>query len=320
MTRALIFGIGGQDGSYLADLLLARGYEVHGLYRHTSTNNLGRIAHLRDRVTLHQGDLCDPLSIESAIERSRPQEIYNEADQDNVSWSHALPCYSTDVTAGAVLRTLEIIRRFNPGIRFFQPCTATMYGMTPPPQDESTPFDPRSPYALGKTFAYYACRHYRRTYGMFVCTGILYNHDSPRRSENYLLHKICQGAARIAAGKQDTIAVGNLHLQVDIGYAREYMEAAVAMLSHADPDDYVICSGTAWSIRQMIQEALSVVGVITSRDEADQYITVDPSLMTPGVQPTLRGCYAKAEKVLGWKPTTKMPDLIRLLLQGQKEQ
>ena len=241
-ARALILGIGGQDGSYICDLLLEKGYEVHGLHRRSSVDNLRRIAHCRDRVTLHRGDMADLNSIMIACDRSRPDEIYNLADQDHVGASFASAAYSMDITAGAVGRMLELVRSWLYPIRFFQPLSATMFGDAPPPQNERTPFAPASPYACAKVAAYYLCQHYRREYGMHVSTAIFFNHDSPRRGGDYLLQRIARG---------DKLW-GDLDTVVEVGYAREYMEAAHAILQLDKPDDFVIGTGRGFRIRDLV--------------------------------------------------------------------
>ena len=242
--RALVLGIGGQDGSYLAGILLEKGYEVHGLYRRSSVDNLRRIAHCRSRVTLHQGDMADPISVERALLEAQPDEVYNMADQDHVGFSLATTAYSLDITAGAVGRTLETLRGLRRRtVRYFQPLSATMFGDAPPPQNEQTPFAPASPYACAKVAAYYLCQHYRREYGMHVSTAIFFNHDSPRRGGDYLLQRIAR----------EEKLWGDLDTVVEVGYAREYMEAAHAILQLDRPDDFVIGTGRGFRIRDLVE-------------------------------------------------------------------
>src|SRR5262249_15747513 len=225
--KALILGVTGQDGSYLAEILLEKGYEVHGMVRRSATGNTRNIEHLKDRLTLHRGDLADSTSLYRIIRTVQPRELYNEADQDHVRWSFDTPEYSYDITGSAVGRLLEIVRQVDPSIRVFQPCTSNMFGnVTQWPQTEETPFRPQSPYACAKLLGLGLGRHYRETYGMFVSTAILYNHESPRRTEEYVTRKITRAAARIKAGVQDRLSLGDLSAAIDWGYAREYMEAA----------------------------------------------------------------------------------------------
>lgn len=301
--RALVLGIGGQDGSYIADILLAHGYEVHGLYRRSSTGNLSRIQHIIDRVVLHQGDMADPLSVERAVIASRSQEIYNEADQDSVGWSHQAPCYTYDITFGAVGRLLETVRTVDRGIRVFQPCTAMMFGDAaylndpnfPDTQNENTPLRPMSPYACAKAGALHLCRFYREHHGLFVSCSILYNHDSVRRGEEYLLHKIAKAAVRISRGQQETLALGNLDARVDIGSAYEYMQAAHNMLQLNKPDDFVIATGIAHHVSAMVARAFERLGI----DRPFDYITRDDRYWFP-VKGVLRGNSTKACKAFGF--------------------
>lgn len=241
--RALILGVGGQDGSYLCDILLEKGYEVHGLYRRSSVDNLTRIAHVRERVTLHAGDVTDPSSQDVAFMRSSPHEVYHVADQDEVGHSFAAPGVAVAVTYGGTVNVLEAVRRCCPAARVFIPSSATVFGDAPPPQSESTPFDPRSPYACAKAAAYYAARMYREHYGLFVACGIMFNHDSPRRGGGYLLQRIARGQPLWG----DTEAV------VDIGYAREYMEAAWRMMQLDTPDDFVLGTGVGYRIKDLVE-------------------------------------------------------------------
>jgi GDPmannose 4,6-dehydratase len=307
LKRALILGIGGQDGSYLAEVLLGKDYAVHGLYRRSSVDNLTRIAHIRDRIALHQGDLADSHSINRLLSLIKPDEVYNEADLDHIQWSHHLPAYSLDITSSAVGRLLESIKSQCPKAKVFQPVSATMFGFSPPPQNETTPFDPRSPYACAKVCAYYLARHYRLTHGMHVCTAILYNHDSVRRSPDYLLHKICHNAVRIAAGKQETMELGDTSLRVDIGSAEEYMRVAHQIMQLPEPDDYVVGTGVAPSIKEMALCALRLVGV-QNVDKSLNGARFSPGLL-PGKQPTLVADPSKLEHAIGsgpWRSVTAL--------------
>ncbi len=307
--RALILGIGGQDGSYLADILLGRGYEVHGLHRRSSVNNLQRIEHIRDRVTLHQGDITEPSSIFRVVRDTMPKEIYNVADQDHVGWSYNLPGYSLEVTAKAVGTTLEVIRELDRGIKFFQPCSATMFGNAPPPQDEDTPHNPQSPYACAKTAAYHIARYYRQVHRMFVSTAILYNHDSPRRSGNYLLHQICEDAWKVATTDKEKIRVGDPKMVVDIGYAKEYMEAVVDMMQLDKPTDVILASdGRVHTIKEIIKHCMLFL------ECKDYTIVADTSLLRPGLQPTLVGDCTRAKAAINFSPNTCAFGLVRMLL------
>ncbi len=310
MKTALILGIGGQDGSYLAEVLLEKGYEVHGLYRHSSVNNLQRIEHIKDQITLHQGDVLDSSSVLAAIINSGATEIYNEADQDNVGWSHDIPGQTFDVTGSAVGNLLSMIccTPKRDKIGFFQPLSATMFGNSKSPQNEETRHDPKSPYACAKVFAYHLCRYYRETYGMFVSTAIFYNHDSPRRSENYLLSKICRSAVRIARGKQEELLLGNLDLRVDIGYAKEYMEAAHSIMQLDKPDDFVIGSGSAYSIWELAKIAINRAGASEHR------IKQNPDFTRVEKQTMLVGDNIKASNAFGYDPYYKGERLINLMI------
>lgn len=308
--RALITGITGQDGSYLADILLERGYEVHGLIRHSSADNLCRLRHCLDKLTLHRGDVLDSVSLEMALLCSEPDEIYHEADQDSVAWSYDAPLYSHAVTAGSVQTLLELVRQFRPKAKVFLPVSATMFGDAPAPQNELTPFNPSSPYAVAKVAAYHAARYYRQAHGLFVSTGILFNHDSPRRADGYLLQKICRGAVRIYYGLQKTLPLGNLDLRVDVGYAREYMEAAHAILQLDQPNDFVLATGEGWTLRQMVKEAFSLAGV----DDPAHYLTTDSRFYRPGPQPTLIGDASKARQVFGFNPQWSIGRLMAYLI------
>ena len=307
MSVALILGIGGQDGSYLADILLERGCAVHGLYRHSSVNNLTRIEHIRDRVTLHQGDITDPSSVLRVLQTVGPDEVYNEADQDHVGYSLDTPGVSFDVTARATATTLEMVRLVDKSIRFFQPCSATMFGDAPSPQDENTPHNPQSPYACAKTAAYHLARYYRQAYGMFVSTAIMYNHDSPRRDGEYLLHQICRQALN---GSE--IVVGDPGMVVDIGYARDYMAGAVDILQQKKPDDFILASGLCYTIH-------AIAGRVTTILRQSSYtVRADKTLLRPGKQPTLVGDIGKAYRAFRFSPDCSMNNLLSMILEKVK--
>ena len=317
MKRALIFGVTGQDGSYLAELLLEKGYEVHGLVRKSATGNLVNIQHLMDNEDLynkvfytHKGDLLDMTSIFRVISEVRPDEIYNEADQDHVGWSYDMVGYSTEITAGAVAKVLEIIRQIDPKIKYFQPCTSNMFGISDEKiQDESTIFNPQSPYAIAKTFAYYVTRYYRESFGMHACVGILYNHESPRRTPQYVTRKITQSVARIFLNKQKSLFLGDLSAEIDWGYAPEYMECAWKMLQAEKADDFIIATGKVHSVKDFVKEAFSAVNL-----DLNDYVKTDPKLIRPTKTSSLIGNISKTEKKLGWTPKTSFKELVSLMV------
>jgi GDPmannose 4,6-dehydratase len=324
LRKALIFGVTGQDGSYLAELLLEKGYEVHGLYRKSSTGNTSNIKHLMHdagvygkKFFLHRGDLSDPTSLYRVISEVRPHEIYNEADQDHVRWSYDMVGYSSDITGAAVGRILEIIRQIDPGIRYFQPCTSNMFGITESEiQNETTPFNPQSPYAVGKTFAYFMTRYYRQAFGMHVSTAILYNHESPRRTPEYVTRKISQSVARIVLGKQDSLVLGDMSARIDWGYAREYMQAAWSMLQQDSPDDYVIATGEAHSVEEFVWEAFRYVNL-----DPAKYVKTSAEFIRPTKTSALIGDSFKAKTSFGFTPAVRFPDLVKLMVEADlKEQ
>ena len=308
--RALILGVTGQDGSYLAEILLDRGYEVHGLIRRSATGNTKNIEHIIDKITVHRGDLADTTSLYRAVSRAKPQEIYNEADQDHVSWSYDLVEYACDITGAAVGRILEIIRQVDPKIRFFQPLSSNIFGKVDKNLiDEETPFRPQSPYAAAKVLALSLCRYYREVFGLFSATGIFFNHESPRRTTEYVTRKITMAAARISKGLQDKLYLGNLDAELDFGYAKEYMEAATKILQLDKPDDFNICTGEVHSVREFLEEVFSCVGL-----DPDDYVEFDPRFARPGSTGVLRGDNSKAKKVFGFEPHVRFKDLVRIMV------
>ncbi len=316
--RALILGCTGQDGSYLADILLERGYEVHGMYRRVSGGNFKNIDHISKSVeipgndlTLHQGDMLDIGSVEGIIQEVTPHEIYNEADQDNVDWSYRTPGLSCQITSTAVGNILEVVRKIDRDIKFFQPCTAMMFGNAQAPQDESTRFNPQSPYACAKAMAYHLARYYRNVHDMFVCTAILYNHDSPRRTEDYLLHKIAHSAVRMANGEQESLSLGNLTMKVDIGYAEEYMRAANDLMQLNEPDDFVIASDSSCTIDYLVRHAFYLVEL---PPETMDKVHIDPKFYRPGKTPTLVGDISKAKEAIGFNPQLDAPSMVQFLI------
>jgi len=319
MKKALILGVTGQDGSYLAEILLEKGYQVHGMIRRSATGNTRNIDYLiqdpnvfNHNFFLHHGDLADPTSLFRIIASIKPQEIYNEADQDHVSWSYDMVCYSADITGAAVGRILEIIHQINPKIRYFQPCTSNMFGITAMAmQNETTPFNPQSPYACAKTFAYYLTRYYRQAFGMFASSAILYNHESPRRGPEYVTRKISQSVARIALGKQKQLILGDLNARIDWGYAKEFMEMAWQILQLDKPDDFVIATGEAHTIKEWVETAFSVVNL-----KPDKYLVIDPKLIRPTKTSALVGDITKARKTFGFKPKVKFKALVELMVKA----
>ena len=323
---ALILGVGGQDGSFLAELLLEKGYIVHGMVRRSSTNNLERIKHILGDITILHGDLADPGSLRRVINLARPDEIYNEADQDNVPWSFDIPRYSADVTASAVCTILEILRQEFPRVRYFQPLSATMFGGLvgcDNPQDEATPFNPQSPYAVAKCAAYYWVRYYREVHGLFACTAIMYNHDSPRRSEEYLLQKICKSVQRIsiaqichAVGGEEPkkLLLGNLDQLVDIGYAPEFMGGAHSIMQLDKPSDFILGTGQAYSIWQFVQKTFQAVYHSQEPALGIDLVGEDPQYHRADTPVNLIGDITKAKNAFGWNPEYHGTKLIEELL------
>jgi len=317
MKKALIFGVTGQDGSYLAELLLEKGYEVHGLVRKSATGNLSNIQHLIDNdeiinknFYIQKGDLLDITSIYRVISDVNPDEIYNEADQDHVGWSYDMAGYSSDVTAASVAKILEIIKQLNPSIKYFQPCTSNMYGISEEEtQNEDTKFNPQSPYAISKTFAYYVTRYYREAFGMHACVGILFNHESPRRTPEYVTRKITQSVARIFLEKQEKLFLGDISAEIDWGYSPEYMECAWRMLQAEKPDDYIIASGETHSVKEFVEEAFKIVNL-----DYNDFVKTDSSLIRPTKTSPLMGNISKAKKDLDWYPKTSFKQLVKLMV------
>ena len=313
--RALIFGITGQDGSYLAELLLSRGYEVHGTHRRSSVDNLVRIAGIRDRVTLHRADLADPLSMQRAIQRSDPDECYNLADQDHVGWSHDTPGYSAAVTYGAVGTLLEMLKG-RERVRFFQPISSTVFGDACT-VDEDTPLAPASPYAVAKAAAWLACKHYRREHNLHVCCGVMFNHDSPRRGPDYLLQRIARGAVAIHWGERKTLDLWSLDGSVDVGYAPEYMVAAYRMMQMKTPDDFVIATAQPEGVRRLVSHALTTVGL---KGEPEDYLS-EETKAGPSAG-FMNADISKAKVVLDfvpkWDATKVVELLVKHFLEGNK--
>ena len=319
MKKALITGITGQDGSYLAELLLSKDYEVHGIVRWSSSFNRGRIEHLyvgtesyKDRLFLHYGDLGDPARLGEIVNQVRPDEMYNLAAQSHVRVSFDLPEYTGDVTALGVTRLLEILRKYSPRTKFYQASSSEMFGDSPAPQNENTPFSPRSPYAVAKVYAYSMVRNYRDAYNLYLCNGILFNHESPRRGESFVTRKITIGIADILAKKQKVIRLGNLEAKRDWGYAPEYVELMWRMLQQEKPDDYVVGTGENHSVAEFLEEAFRYVGL-----DWKQYVIIDPSYFRPIDVNELRADASKARSTLKWEPKIRFKDLVKIMVDAE---
>jgi GDPmannose 4,6-dehydratase len=314
--RALITGLTGQDGSYLAELLLAKGYEVHGIIRRSSSFNTGRIEHLyRDpheqgaRLFSHYGDLSDPVALTRLIYKLQPAEIYHLGAQSHVRVSFDIPEYTFDVTGGGTLRLLEAIRESEVQTRFYQASSSEMFGASPPPQNEGTPFHPRSPYAVAKVAAYWATVNYREAYGMFAVNGILFNHESPRRGETFVTRKITRAVARIKAGLQDKLYMGNLDAERDWGYAPDFVEAMWMMLQADEPDDYVVATGEKHSVREALEVAFAHAGLAY-----EEHVEIDPRYFRPSEVDSLLGDPTKAREKLSWEPKVRFRELVELMV------
>ena len=315
IRKALITGITGQDGAYLAEFLLEKGYEVHGMVRRASTESFERIAHLRDDVSLHQADLLDQLSIVNLIQAVRPQEVYNLAAQSFVPTSWLQPLLTGEFTALGVTRMLEAIRLVDPKIRFYQASSSEMFGsVKEEPQNEQTPFWPRSPYGVAKVYGHWITVNYRESYGIFACSGILFNHESPRRGKEFVTRKITDGVARIKLGRQEKLRLGNLDAKRDWGFAGDYVRAMWLMLQQDEPDDFVVASGRQHSVREMVELAFGCVDL-----DWEEHVEIDPKLLRPAEVFTLCGDAAKARTVLGWTPTVTFPELVRMMVEADLE-
>lgn len=323
MSKALITGITGQDGSYMADLLLEKGYEVHGTMRRSSSFNTARIDHLYkdphdpdNRLFLHYSDLSDTGSLRKIIYKIQPDEIYHFGAQSHVRVSFDIPEYTADITGLGALRMLEAIKDFEQTtgkkIKFYQASSSEMFGSAPPPQNEKTPFHPRSPYGCAKVFAYHAAVNYRESYGIFAVNGILFNHESPRRGETFVTRKITRAAAKIKAGKQKKLYLGNLDAKRDWGYAPDFIEAAWLMLQQSQPDDYVVATGETHSVKEFLEEAFKCAGL----GDYKKYVEIDPKYYRPAEADVLLGDASKAEKKLGWKPKVTFKELVGIMVKA----
>lgn len=314
MKKALITGITGQDGSYLAEFLLSKGYSVYGLVRRLSTPNLENIKHIYDKVELVSGDLLDQSSLQDAIEKSQADEVYNLASQSFVQASWEQPVLTGEFTALGVTRMLEAIRIVNPKIKFYQASSSEMFGkVTETPQKETTRFHPRSPYGVAKVYGHYITLNYRESYDIFACSGILFNHESPRRGIEFVTRKITHAVARISLGKQDKLELGSLEPKRDWGFAGDYVEAMWLMLSQKTPDDYVIATGQNHSVKEFVELAFKSVGI----DNWEKYVVSNtPSHMRPAEVDYLIGDSSKAQKTLGWKPKTSFKELVEMMIKA----
>ncbi|MCH8204921.1 MAG: GDP-mannose 4,6-dehydratase [Candidatus Hydrogenedentes bacterium] len=308
--RALITGLTGQDGSYLADLLLEKGYEVYGVVRRSSTETFERIKHIQDRVAFVQADLTDQVSMIDAIDEVRPNEVYNLAAQSFVPTSWKQPILTADVTALGVTRVLEAIRVVDKSIRFYQASSSEMFGkVLEVPQSEQTPFYPRSPYGVAKVYGHFITVNYRESYDIFACSGILFNHESPRRGLEFVTRKVTDGVARIKLGLADELRLGNLDAKRDWGYALDYVDAMWKMLQQDQPDDFVISSGKMHTVRELCEAAFAHVDL-----DMNEYVVVDPKFYRPAEVQELLGDSSKAKKMLGWEPETSFEDLVKMMV------
>jgi GDPmannose 4,6-dehydratase len=323
--KAFITGISGQDGSYLAEFLLSKGYEVHGLVRRNSTVFRSRIEHLLPeyensprhggRLFLHYGDLADGTNISSLLYEIQPDEVYNLAAQSHVKISFEVPVYTADITGVGTLRLLEALRQTGSKARFYQASSSEMFGkVRETPQNELTPFYPRSPYGCAKAFSYFQTVNYRESYNLFACNGVLFNHESPRRGENFVTRKITKSVAEIKKGTRDKLLLGNLDARRDWGYAPEYVEAMWLMLQQDTADDYVIATGETHSVREFVEEAFGLAGL-----DWQKYVRVDKSYFRPAEVDLLVGDPTKAREKLGWQPKTNFKDLVKLMVEADCE-
>lgn len=313
--RALITGITGQDGAYLAKFLLEKGYAVHGMVRRASTENFERIADLRGRLHLHTADLLDQLSLITLVQEVRPHEVYNLAAQSFVPASWMQPLLTGEFTALGVTRVLEAIRLVDPEIRFYQASSSEMFGaVREEPQNEQTPFWPRSPYGVAKVYGHWITVNYRESYDIFACSGILFNHESPLRGKEFVTRKVTDGVARIKLGVQRELRLGNLDAMRDWGFAGDYVQAMWMMLQQPDPDNYVIATGEKHSVRELVDRAFRSADL-----DWEEHVVIDPALFRPAEVNTLRGDASKARQQLGWRPTVAFSELVRMMVEADLE-
>ena len=317
MKRALITGITGQDGSYLADLLLAKGYEVHGVVRRSSSASTGRLQQAGERtggrLVLHHGDLNDAMSLSRLVAQVRPHEVYNLGAMSDVQVSFELPEYVASTNGGGTVRLLEAIRSAGLDCRYYQASTSEMFGLTPPPQSEDSAFHPRSPYGTSKLFAHWACVNYREAFGMYAVSGILFNHESPRRGEQFVTRKVSRAVARIEAGLQAELHLGNLDAVRDWGYAPEYVEGMWLMLQHDEPTDFVLATGTGTTVREFVETAFEHAGLSWA-----DHVRHDSQFERPAEVHALVGDAAKAHRLLGWKAQTHAVDVARIMVDADR--
>jgi len=314
---ALVTGITGQDGSYLAELLLSKGYEVHGLVRRLGSANLDRLSHVRHDLRLIEGDLLDQASLDQAVRHSTPDEVYNLAGPSFVASSFKQPVLTGEIGGIGAVRVMEAVKAHHPDARIYQASSSEMFGGTSvSPQDEKTAFHPKTPYGIAKVYAFMAGVYYRENYGMFVSNGILYNHESPRRGPEYVTRKITMGIARIARGLQKEIELGNLDARRDWGFAPEYVDAMHLMLQRGKPDDFVIATGETHTVREFLEEACMVAGISDPASVAK----VDSRLIRPADFVLLKGDASKAKEILGWTPKTRFKDLVRTMVEADLRQ
>ena len=311
MKKALITGITGQDGSYLAELLIKKGYEIYGLERRTSTKNRIHIEHIEKDINFVSGDLTDQHSLTRAIDQSQPDEVYNLAAQSFVKESWEQPEYTGDVTGLGALRMLEAIRQVNPKIKFYQASSSEMFGMVKTsPQNEETPFYPRSPYGVAKLYAHWITVNYRESHNIFACSGILFNHESERRGLEFVTRKISDGVAKIKLGLQEKLYLGNLDAKRDWGYAPEYVEAIWMMLQHENPEDFVIATGETHSVREFVIEAFGIVDL-----DWEKYVEIDEKFKRPAEVDLLVGDSSKAKNILNWQSKTTFKELVKIMVE-----
>lgn len=323
---ALITGITGQDGSYLAELLLDKGYEVHGIIRRSSSFSTGRIDHIFSKLHLHYGDLADATCVSKIVQTVQPDEVYNLGAQSHVRVSFDMPDYTSDIDAIGTLRLLDAIKNYKPDAKFYQASSSEMFGMVQEvPQTENTPFYPRSPYGCAKLYGYWITKNYRESYGMFATNGILFNHESPRRGETFVTKKITRALARIKLGKQDKLKLGNLYSKRDWGYAKDYVEAMWAMLQYKKPEDFVIATNETYTVKDFVEECAKVLGMEIiwkgkginekgiDKKTGKTIIEIDEKYFRPAEVDLLIGNPAKAKRLLGWKPKTSFKNLVKIM-------
>lgn len=312
--KAIVTGPNGQDGSFLMELLLSKGYEVHGIIRRTSQPLMENIQHLKDQITLHPGDMTDAGSIHNAIEKVMPDEIYNLAGMSQVRWSYDVPAMTMDVNCGGLLRIIESVRSLKLDAKIYQACSSEMFGkVQETPQKETTPFYPRSPYGVSKAAAYYMARVYRESYGMKIYCGFLFNHESERRGEEFLSRKVCKAVAEIKAGTREKLVLGNLDAKRDFGYAKEYVEWIWNIMQHDTPDDFVIATGETHSVKEFVELAFKHAGI----DNWEDYVDYDKSLFRPAEVDLLLGDASKSKQVLGFEPKVKFNELVKIMVDAE---